>query len=714
MYVEDKENQQKDNNCTCAFLNTEPFYLKAAYKEDYPHLLDKMITPYINFSHGFGTQEEAFVKVARQMGVTDESKIRVAYKYAVQVQQEYTQELYSIGREFMKMLEENPDTFAIVLTGRPYNSFTDIANKGIPQKFASRGIYVVPYDIFDYREKPIDDLQYWESGKKILKTAKLVKEHPQLFSTYVSNFSCAPDSMIMTSFRSIMGSKPSLTLELDGHTADSGINTRIDAALDIIRNYLKIKKGIKDVDYSDFKAAYVKMSATNAKYVCSDGSEIPLKDPSVKILVPAMGDLSARMFAATFRHLGFNAEALPDTDWDVLKYGRAHTTGKECLPLILCVGSMIDYLENRWDGKEKIAFFLAQGSGDCRLGQYPVFMRDLIRRKKLKNVTPFALAQEEGFAGLGPNFAKIGVQGLLAADILDDVRSAIMANAEDPDHGLKILYEEFEKLESVFQKDPAKIFSQLEILAKSIKEKVPARIPIEDSKYIALVGEMYVRRDGFAHKWLNKYFAKKGFVLKDAYITEWLFYLDYLTKRGYIQPGKSLKNKWERFIRHYFMRRYEVQMKKIMEKSGYYQFQKIDVEGLLKRSEHLVPLEFRGEPGLTLGVGLHETIKDYCGVVNVGPFGCMPTRFSEALGNQEMKVKHKVEAERIVDPKFKLSEIFNGEMNIPFLTIESDGNVYPQIIEARLETFTLQAERMAGLMKEMYMNGGYNGHKKKL
>ena len=49
MYVEDKENQQKDNNCTCAFLNTEPFYLKAAYKEDYPHLLEKMITPYVSF-----------------------------------------------------------------------------------------------------------------------------------------------------------------------------------------------------------------------------------------------------------------------------------------------------------------------------------------------------------------------------------------------------------------------------------------------------------------------------------------------------------------------------------------------------------------------------------------------------------------------------------------------------------------------------------------
>jgi hypothetical protein len=38
-------------------------------------------------------------------------------------------------------------------------------------------------------------------------------------------------------------------------------------------------------------------------------------------------------------------------------------------------------------------------------------------------------------------------------------------------------------------------------------------------------------------------------------------------------------------------------------------------------------------------------------------------------------------------------------MSIPFLTIEVDGNVFPQVIEARLEAFTLQAERTAQIME---------------
>jgi hypothetical protein len=48
-------------------------------------------------------------------------------------------------------------------------------------------------------------------------------------------------------------------------------------------------------------------------------------------------------------------------------------------------------------------------------------------------------------------------------------------------------------------------------------------------------------------------------------------------------------------------------------------------------------------------------------------------------------------------------------MNIPFLTIESDGNVYPQVIEARMETFALQAERVAQLMLKVKKKSKNNG-----
>jgi len=37
---------------------------------------------------------------------------------------------------------------------------------------------------------------------------------------------------------------------------------------------------------------------------------------------------------------------------------------------------------------------------------------------------------------------------------------------------------------------------------------------------------------------------------------------------------------------------------------------------------------------------------------------------------------------------------------LPFLAVESDGNPFPQVIEARLETFMLQAYRLHEVMRK--------------
>lgn len=698
MYSEDKAYHQKDTNCTCAFLNTEAYFIPQAFKDC--NIKDKIIHTIFNYAYGYHTQEDKYIEIGKQLGIKDVEKIKQAYKKAYTMQADFDNELLEIGRKAMADLENHPDEYAIVLVGRPYNSFTEIANKGIPRKFASRGVKIIPYDMLEFRNEIVDDNQYWESGKKILKIAKVIKRHPQLFATYISNFSCAPDSMIMTIFRTIMGMKPSLTLELDGHTADSGINTRIDAALDIITNYRKVQENMKPIGDDGYRPASIEFTADNTVFVSSDGQKVALNDPRLTILVPSMGDLNSQMFAAAFRSLGINAIAMPEGNQEILKQGRKNTTGKECLPLILCVGTMMDYLENKWDGNSFTAYFIVQGSGDCRLGQYPVFMRDMIKRKKMRNVTPLALSQENGFAGLGDDFAKNAVLGLMTADVLDDVRSGIMANAVDPDHGEMVFHREFDKYKESFIKDPSKVFKYLTTLAENIKKDVPCKTHIDDSKYIALLGEMYVRRDRFAHKFLSKYFAKHGFIVKDAYITEWLYYIDYLMKIKIIEPKKSIKDSKERMVRNLYMQYAEIRVKKALAKSGYYKYERTNIDPLLNHSKHLFPLECRGEVGLTVGTALYETLDHYCGVINVGPFGCMPTRTTEAVVTPELTVKGKVEAHRLNDPKYKINPIFKDTMTLPFLTIESDGNVYPQVIEARLETFTLQAQRAAELMKE--------------
>ena len=71
--------------------------------------------------------------------------------------------------------------------------------------------------------------------------------------------------------------------------------------------------------------------------------------------------------------------------------------------------------------------------------------------------------------------------------------------------------------------------------------------------------------------------------------------------------------------------------------------------------------------------------------------------------NKEGKIRAKLQCNQDIS----FASIFDGIEQIPFLTIETDGNVYSQIIEARLETFALAAERVAQA-RERRTNGVQN------
>lgn len=698
MYVKGSENDRLDFNSTCVFVQGEPLFLKQAFK-DY-NLEGKLLMPKLNFAKGWHTQLQQFIEVANQIGIYDNDLINEAYNYGCELLKKVENELQSIGQRFLEDLEVNPNEFAIVLIGRNYNSFSEFANKGIPQKVASRGITIIPYDMLPYYDEEFPDSMYWEAGKKILKATNFVKKHPQLYPLYITNFSCGPDSLIITTFREMMGNKPSLTIELDSHSADAGINTRLDAFIDIIQNNRKAAKIVPKSTNLDFKICDL-VSINGLGYIITpDGKQIPLNSPNVKLLIPSMGDLAAPLFAAALRSLGFNAEALPEATHRTLQFGRSVSTGKECLPLILLAGGLIEWMEDNWNGQDYVAFFNVQGAGNCRLGQYPVFLRHLIRRKKWDKVAQMTLMNEDGFAGFGEDFAVRGIQAIMASDVLDDVRSGIMTLAQNPEQGLDYFNSQFRELVDIMQDEPKYFIEALKEFSTRIKENVPRKKPIENADYIAILGEIYVRRDGFSHKWLNKYFAQRGFIAKIAYITEWIFYVDYLIDKHLLEPEESFRNKIERRIRHNFMKRLEKKIKNIMTKTGFYKYEANHIKKIMNNSTHIIPLDYKGEPGIVLGATLTHGLTDYAGIVNIGPFACMPTRITEAIALPELTVEGKERAMRNRDPYYRLTDYWNGKMHIPFLTIETDGNPFPQLIEAKLEAFVLQAKRAARLMKQ--------------
>jgi len=223
----------------CPFVQAEPFYLKIAFKEEINRLNKQgvtILTPSVDMAKGLLNAHHPMIDTALKMGA-NRRIAEQAFHMALRKQQTCEAEMKSIGRQVLSEIESDPEKIGIVIFGRPYNAMVKEANMGIPYKLASRGIQVIPFDFLPFEQENSKRHMYWGTGQLILKAARFIEKHPQLFGTYITNFSCGPDSFLIGYFRSIMGRKPSLTLELDSHTADAGIETRIEAFLDIVKEY---------------------------------------------------------------------------------------------------------------------------------------------------------------------------------------------------------------------------------------------------------------------------------------------------------------------------------------------------------------------------------------------------------------------------------------------------------------------------------------------
>ena len=679
----------------CPLVQGETFYLRATFRERLKALQAEgvnVLSPRLDLTGGLQAAGPPLIAMAQTMGIGRREATR-AFDTALASMRACLAEMADLGRQAIQRLEQDPKKIGVVLLARPYNGYVSEAHMGIPDKFASRGILALPLDFLDYADQPSTPSMYWGMGQRIMMAAKKIKSHPQLFGTYITNFSCGPDSFIIGYFRGLMGARPSLTLELDSHSADAGLETRIEAFLDIVTAHRQLARpGNRPSPGEGFCPARTLPVRGALGVRTSEGLELPLTDPRVSFLFPSMGDLSTRALAAAFRSVGFKASPLAPADETILKIGRGHTSCKECLPLILTTGSLINYIRTQKTAEEVTIYFMPCGSGPCRFGQYHIFMADLIRKLRIPNVAIFSLSSDLGYEGVPRHIHRRGWWAVVAADVFEDIRAMLLANARQPEKALAVFEQQYRDVLAGLETGDFHLLQLVLQQAATELSRIGLKRPPREVPVITLAGEIYVRRDGLSRQHLTEYLAARGFATACAPVAEWIHYSDYVVNKGWSEhTHEGLRDKLSARVKQFVMRKDERRIKKILSGSGLVHAEPIRVDEIIATARPYISPYLGGEAILTVGSALKEIVSESCGAIAIGPFGCMPNRLSEAILAEAMKSDDKLAS---APGDRRLQAVLGGVNDLPFLAIESDGSPFPQQIHAKLEAFCLRAERL--------------------
>lgn len=678
-HFRDLESHVDDVHATfCPITQALPYYIKKAFPEIND---DKILSPIVSFKFGKEKALEAFIAMGAQLDI-NEKDIRMAFEIACTKQDEFWDKYKQMGIEAFERAR-NANHPVIAILGRPYNAFTRDANMGIPLKYTTRGYSVIPFDMLPFENADIFDNMYWYYGQQNMKAGMLIKDEKNIFVTYITNFSCAPDSFMLHYIKWIMGTKPFLVLELDSHSADAGIDTRVEAFLDIIEGYRSKIDSIAETRFDNgYRFINNGKDPLHVVNVMTNQRIELFNNKKVKMLLSNMGRLSTELLAASLRSIGVNAESMPLPDTYTLQMARNHMSGKECLPSQLVLGSALRYFSSqKYDKDILYLLFVPTTTGPCRTGQYFIFYENLFKDLKLDNVLVVTLDSDNSYNELGPSFTKNAWWGLVVADYMKDIETSLRTCAADPVTAIARYDELWQQLIEISESDTSKIIPALTTIAKEIS-KIPLKRSLASSPKILVVGEIYVRRDDFAVDELIRLFSKKGIIAKVSGITEWIYYCDFtrrhdIVKRLNLVPwykklfSSELRELISWKIEEIYKHHVEHKVKNALSRTKLIPNTPHHMPTIMKNaSKHFVHDDLYSEISISSGVASTAMLNDFSGIVNISPFACLIGRVIEGL----------------ITP-------WSREKKFPVISVEIDGDILPPSIINKLEIFILNVLR---------------------
>ena len=649
--VNGKEREgNKTLNCNCPWVQSYPFMVKAALKGKVDE--SKLLIPTLHFRFF----ERALMKEMSEyfndkFGIGKEVIKKAVYK-ADEVQTAFEKSLVEYGKEVLRSIPEN--CRPVVLLGRPYNGADSHLNLGLIEKLITQNVMPIPIDMLDLSPYNIFTNyrnMYWPNGQKIIAAAQLVAKNKNFHAVYLSNFRCGPDSFIWHYVTEELKGKPFLHLEVDEHSADAGMVTRIEAFLDSL-------KGAEQNEKKDIKI-----------FRPRPGPASPQKDRIMYF--PYMND-GAYMIAAAARSCGIRSEVLPKQTQEDLAIGRKYTSSKECFPMICTTGSFLKKLMEPGADPSKMSFFMPDHNGPCRFGQYNQFHRILFDRLGYHDaelITPSNDTSYEDVAGKDSQKFRINAwKGFIVSDYLRKIQLETRPYEINKGDSDKLYDESLARLEKCIENgstDLRKVITGIASDFMAIKVDKSQRRPV-----VAIIGEIFMRGNAGCNGDIANRLEDLGVEVVIGPFSEWINYSTYRFTRDSKWKNDTkgiIKSKIQEFGQDVIANSLLRSIEKFTDHE-----KDVSLHEMLHLCNKYVNEYYDGDPAIAMGTSVALTERGVSGIGAILPFTCMPGTLIASVSDSFRK----------------------DHNNIPFINIAYDGQDSVSL-DTRLQAFVFQVKEYA-------------------
>ena len=659
---------------SCPYAQASPDLLRSALRLNERGVA--VIAPRLRLSRGVEHFIREFQPLLRHAGRGTDDLER-AMREADKSLERFRHSVQRRGAEVLESL--SPDCQVFVVIGRPYTLHDAGVNMNLGRKIQNMGNLALPMDFLPLDEEDISDSWghlYSRQLQREIAAARLIRRDARFRGAVLTYFGCGPDSFGNQFLKDEL-CEPYLSIQMDEHTADAGVVTRIEA-------------------FADTAAPRQARTGTHDRAVRS--SDTPIQQLGNRTVWIHRLCGGADILAASLRAFGVNARLLPRSRDEGLALARRVIPEDVCVPALVTGQDILDRVHATTFAPDKEAFLCGKGEGPCRFGMYHMLQRRMLDKMGLEDVPIVTLSDRDIWAegGLGFPFVIASTDGGIAHDMLEKMLLRTRPRERHAGDADRVFHEYLQRVCDHIEGSLSHFLSSsrgiggflvghhLKGLEPLLAEAASAFAAVtakdqDERPVIGIVGEYYVRHHDGTNRGLVRQVEALGGEVWLAPVTEYLSYLMHLNiwlEREHWKEKRTLGKLKRLAIREVVGLLQTRDERRLFHAARACVTACDEISGgeLLRRGSRYLHPSFAGEAICSLGKSDDFAARGLGGIISATPFNCMPGTIVDSLSR----------------------DVRTRWGNIPFLHLAYDGFI-DDPREAKLRAFVAQVrDRHAG------------------